>query len=112
MLNKLFKLPLVSKFGVALALGLVVNVGFVPANASASDFTALWEAADAERKAAAAVGFEWRDTKKMLKQAKKASESGDIEKALKLVAQAHEQARDAIAQQKREAELWEARVPK
>ena len=77
----------------------------------ADDFTAAWDAAEAKRKEAAAVGYEWRDTKKMLKKAKEEAEAGNTEAAMKLVAKAHEESEDAIAQQAREAELWQARVP-
>jgi len=75
------------------------------------DFTTAWEAADRARKAAGMVGYEWRDTGKMLKRAKKAAEGGDMAKAMKLVAKAHEQAEDAVAQEARESRLWMARVP-
>lgn len=75
-----------------------------------ADFEAAWKAADEKRMEAAAVGYEWRDTKKFLKQAKKAAEGGDMEKAMKLVAKAHEQAEDAITQQAREVHLWNSRV--
>ena len=78
---------------------------------ASEDFNAAWEAADAKRKEAAAVGFEWRDTGKILKQAKAAADEGDMDQAMKLVAKAHEQSEDAIAQQAREENLWQARVP-
>lgn len=77
----------------------------------ADDFTAAWDAAEAKRQEAAGVGYEWRDTKKMLKKAKEEAEAGNTEAAMKLVAQAHEESEDAIAQQAREASLWQARVP-
>ena len=101
-----------SKLSLALVLSLVVGLGAVPMQSSADDFTAAWEAADAQRKQAAKLGFQWRDTRKMLKNAKKAYEGGDADKAMKLVERAHEQANDAIAQQERESTLWQARVPK
>ena len=78
---------------------------------ASEDFNAAWEAADAKRAEAGKAGFEWRDTGKMLKQAKEAAEGGDMETAMKLVAKAHEQAEDGLAQGKREANLWQARVP-
>ncbi len=80
-------------------------------SASADDFATAWEAAEAKRKEAAAVGYEWRDTGKMLKKAKEEAEAGNTEAAMKLVAKAHEESEDAIAQQAREADLWQARVP-
>lgn len=84
---------------------------FASASISAADFAAAWEAADAKRKEAGKIGAEWRDTGKMLKQAKKAAEEGDEAKAMKLVAKALEQSEDAIAQHARESNLWAARVP-
>ena len=90
----------------------IVASGFLFSSSWANEeFNAAWEAADSKRKEAAAVGYEWRDTKKMLKKVKATAEEGDIEKAMKLVAKAHEQSEDAIAQQAREANLWQARVP-
>ncbi len=84
----------------------------IGSNSFASDeFTAAWDAADQRRQDAAAVGYEWRDTGKILGQAKDAADGGDMDKAMKLVAKAHEQSEDAIAQQAREAKLWQARVP-
>ena len=70
------------------------------------DFAAAWDAADAKRKEAAAVGYEWRDTGKTLKKAKTEAEAGNMEKAMKLVAKALEEANDAIVQEARESKLW------
>ena len=92
----------------AIAISLLLATGSVNAN---EEFNAAWDAADARRMDAAAIGYEWRDTGKILGQAKAAAEEGDIESAMKLVAKAHEQSEDAIAQQAREADLWQARVP-
>jgi hypothetical protein len=92
----------------AIAIFLLLGTGSVNAN---EEFNAAWDAADARRMDAAAVEYEWRDTGKILKKAKAAAEEGDIEAAMKLVAKAHEQSEDAIAQQAREAGLWQARVP-
>lgn len=54
----------------------------------------------AEIDKAKAMGFEWRDSRKLLKKAEKALEDGDVEKANKLIAQAKEQGRDAQVQAK------------
>ncbi len=52
----------------------------LPLTATAGDdFQAAWDAAEAKRKEAAKIGAEWRDTGKMLKQAKSASEKGETE---------------------------------
>ena len=99
------RLSLLKVTATALALS------FSSFSASATDFAAAWEAADAKRQEAGKIGAEWRDTGKMLKQAKKAAEEGDEAKAMKLVAKALEQSEDAIAQHARESNLWAARVP-
>jgi len=79
--------------------------------AAGGDFAAAWEAADARRKEAGKLGAEWRDTGKMLDQARKASDKGEADKAMKLVAKAQEQSEDAIAQYERESAQWATRVP-
>ncbi len=47
---------------------------------------------------AKAAGFEWRDSRKILKKAEKAEKAGDHKKALKLANQAKKQGIDAVAQ--------------
>ncbi len=58
---------------------------------------AISEAAAAIEKAEA-VGFAWRDSKKILDGAKKASAKGDTERALELAGQAKRQGEAAYAQ--------------
>ncbi len=53
--------------------------------------------------AAGATGFQWRDSSKILKQAKKAAEGGDMDAALALAEKARFQGEAAIAQSQREA---------
>lgn len=93
----------------AAGLAAALTLGVTAANAA--DFVAAWDAAEAKRNRASAVGYEWRDTKKLLKKARKEAESGDMEKAMNLVATADEQSEDALAQQARESEAWKSRVP-
>ena len=72
----------------------VVMLAGLPTSAFAdekTEFEAAWAEADAARKKAASVGGEWRDTGKMLKQAKAAWEAGEHEKATKLVEKAKTQ---------------------
>ena len=95
-------------FTPVITISLLLGFGTVSAS---EEFTAAWDAADAARKDAASVGYEWRDTGKILGKAKAAADEGDMDKAMKLVASAQEQSEDAMAQQKREADLWQARVP-
>ncbi len=56
------------------------------------------EAAEAKRKEAAALGYEWRDTGKLIKKAKAAYDSGDYAKADKLADEATFQSTMAIDQ--------------
>ena len=55
-------------------------------------------AAEKSAHAAAAVGYEWRDTGKMIDEAKKAAEEKDYSKAVKLANQAERQGELAVAQ--------------
>ena len=76
-----------------------------------ADFATAWDQADAKRAEAASLGYQWRDTDKMLKKAKEEHEAGNAEEAMKLVNQAMEESNDAIDQYHRESELWASRVP-
>jgi hypothetical protein len=58
------------------------------ANATKQDYEAALTAAKSAQKKAAAVGGEWRDIGKMLKEAEAASKSGDYVKAVTLANQA------------------------
>ena len=100
MMKKLITFPLAAFF--------LVSCASVSSN---DDFMSAWDAAEAKRKEAAAVGYEWRDTKKMLKKAKEENEAGNTEAAMKLVVQALEESSDALVQHERESAVWAARVP-
>ena len=65
---------------------------------AASDFESARQQAITELDKAKAVGFEWRDSRKILEQAEKAEKAGDHEKAMKLVNQAKQQGIVAAAQ--------------
>lgn len=56
--------------------------------------------AKAEINKAKAMGYEWRDSKKILDKAQKALDAGDVKKANKLFAQAKKQGIDAQIQAK------------
>ncbi|VAW91356.1 hypothetical protein MNBD_GAMMA21-359 [hydrothermal vent metagenome] len=73
-------------------------------------------AAKKANKEAKSVGYEWRDTGKMIKKAEKALGAEEYEKAIKLANKARRQAENAIAQQRSEnnrlaAELGSAALP-
>lgn len=57
---------------------------------------------------ASRVGYEWRDTGKMIAAAEKAAENGDNEKAVKLANAARDQATAAIAQSQSEADRFDS----
>jgi hypothetical protein len=83
----------------AVAAALTLSSGTVIADEW--DHLAIMEKIDnarAELKQASAIGYEWRDSGKMLKQAETASASGDYAKAEKLIARAKQQAQLAVAQ--------------
>lgn len=84
---------------VALSLGMFATASSVYADEW--DQLAVQEKIDdasMELKKAKAVGFEWRDSGKILKQASKENKAGNTEKAEKLVAKAVQQAHLAVAQ--------------
>lgn len=73
---------------------------------AAKDAIAAAKKANADAKA---VGYEWRDTAKIIKQAEKALADGDYDKAIELANKARRQAENAIAQEQAErARLGEA----
>lgn len=80
--------------------------------ADATSYKALHEAAEAARKKAASVGFEWRDTRKLLKKAAAAAESGDYAKAEKLAGEAKFQGEAAYAQAQEQEAIWKDAVVK
>lgn len=65
---------------------------------SAMEAKAAIAAADKARKAASAVGYEWRHTAKQIKQAKKAAKKKDYKKAIMLANKAEREGVDALAQ--------------
>ena len=104
--DKTKSMNIMLKLAILLSLGLSFNVN------AGSDFDAAWTAADDLRQQTADIRYEWRDTEKILAQAKAEQAAGNKESAMLLVAEAHEQAADAIAQAKREKSAWQSRVIK
>ena len=91
---------------IALAVGTAVTADEVTVE---QINTAFAEANDL-RKQAGELAHEWRDTAKILKSAQEAAAEGDLEKAMKLIAEAKFQSEAAINQAERESRLWIARV--
>ena len=89
-----------------IALVFAVAVGCTStSDSSASSEQAAKDAIAAAKKAnkeAKAVGYEWRDTGKMIKKAEEALADGDYDKAIKLANKAKRQAENAIAQERSE----------
>ena len=69
--------------------------------ASASTDNAI-ASAEKARKAAAAVGYEWRDTGLMIKKAKELAAKGKSEQAIQLANKAEEEGKDALNQYRNE----------
>lgn len=67
--------------------------------AAADDAAQAIAAAEAAKVKASAVGYEWRDTGKMIEAAKKAAEAKQYEKAVALAGQAERQSINAVKQQ-------------
>lgn len=79
-----------------LAFGLILST-----SAFASADQAIGNAESA-RQAAAQLGYEWRDTGKMIKKAKELAKAGKSEQAEALAKKAEKQALDAVAQYQNE----------
>lgn len=78
------------------------------ANAFASSDQEAITAAEKAQNIAASVGYEWRDTAKMIQTAKKLSEEGKIDEAIQLARQAEEQGKDAYAQYQHETSRYQS----
>ena len=95
----------------ALALG---AWGWAP-HAWGSDeaaFKAAYEAAAAARKAARKAGFEWRDTRKMLRQARKLAKKGEYAKAVELAYRAQRHSELGLIQAEEQESAWREAVLK
>ena len=100
----------------AVAAALMAGASCAVTRASEADdaetFKTAYEAGKAARKAAAAVGFEWRDTKKMLRRAKKLAEKGEYEKAIELANKAKHQGEQGVSQAREQETAWKEAVLK
>ena len=99
----------------AAVVAAALATGVWPSLASADDagaFKAAYESAEAARKAAAEVGFEWRDTKKMIRLAKKLAEKGEYARAIRLADRARRQGELGVMQAREQETAWKAAVVK
>ena len=92
-----------------------VALACVTPHAPASDeatFKAAFDAALVARRAAAEAGFEWRDTRKMLRQARKLARKGEYAKAVELANRARRQGELGVMQAEEQEAAWRAAVLK
>ena len=75
-----------------------------------ADFDRKHAEAERSRALAAAAGYEWIETSKLLQQAETAADAGDMEVAFQLLEKAQFQAEAAIRQSEHEAGAWRDRV--
>ena len=97
------------------ALVLAAGVWGSAPPATANDeatFVDTYNAAVAARKAAAKAGYEWRDTKKLLRQARKLAEKGEFEKAVALATRAKRQGELGLMQAEEQEAVWREAVVK
>ncbi len=80
------------------------------AEPTVADYNTAFTEANEARKKAGEMGHEWRDTAKILKLAQEAAQSGDLKKAMQLIAEAKLQGDAGVVQAQRESTLWEGRV--
>ena len=78
----------------------------------AATYDAAFEAAAAAREAAAEAGFEWRDTKKLLRQSLKLAKKGEYRKAIRLANRARRQGELALQQAREQETAWREMVLK
>ena len=98
----------------AAALALGAWGGRAP-HAWASDeaaFKSAYEAASTARKAARKAGFEWRDTKKMLRQARKLAKKGEFAKAVELANRVQRHSELGLIQAEEQESAWREAVLK
>lgn len=94
--------------GVA-AVVLACGAPHAPASDEAT-YKAAFDAALAARRAAAEAGFEWRDTRKILRQARGLAKKGEYAKAVELANRARRQGELAVMQAGEQEAAWRAAV--
>ncbi len=90
----------ISKLAVITAL---CTLFAAPLSMAGNDFAQARQDAVAEIDKARAAGYEWRDSRKILKKAEEAEKAGDHEKAMKLANKAKQQGIIAQAQAQSQA---------
>lgn len=99
------------RFLAAGAVAVTLAAGAPHARASdEATYKAAFEAALTARRAAAEAGFEWRDTRKMLRQARDLAKKGEYAKAVELANRARRQGELAVMQAREQEAAWRAAV--
>ena len=101
----------VSVTAAALAVGAWGWAPHSPASDEAT-FKAAYEAAAEARKAVRKAGYEWRDTRKMLRQARKLAKKGEYVKAIELANRARRQSELGLIQAEEQESAWREAVLK
>ena len=94
--------------GIALLVGL-------SATAMAADkkaYESACAAAEEARKTSAEMRYEWNTIAPLMAKADEAAAAGDYDKAVKLCDEARLHGEAAIAQAKKQADMWKAAVPR
>jgi len=82
---------------------ILIAPAIATAGSTSGEFDQAVKEATAAIDKAAAAHYEWRDSRKILKEAEKAEKAGDHKKAMSLAKQAKEQGIIAVAQAKEQA---------
>lgn len=88
-------------------------IGLTSAPSMAADkkaYMSACAAAEATRKKAAELRYEWNTIAPMMKKAEDAAAAGDYDKAVKLCDEARMHGEAAVAQAKEQADVWKAAV--
>ncbi len=101
---------LVATFGFFILMGGMV-VG-LHADIGQVDFDSQWDSAENIRQQASIAGYEWRDTEKILRNARKAYRVGSEARAFYLLSKGLAEGNAALAQAAREEGGWKHRVIK
>lgn len=93
--------------GVALLIALMSGPSFA---ADEKAYVSACAAAEEARKISAELRYEWNTIAPLMKKADEAAAAGDFGKAVKLCDEARLQSEAAIAQAKKQADVWKAAV--
>lgn len=93
--------------GIALCIGLMAGTSMA---ADKKAYKAACAAAEEARKASAELRYEWNTIAPLMKKADAAADSGDYDKAAKLCEEARLHSEAAIAQARKQADMWKAAV--